>query len=66
VVVMRNIYAFPIVFNLTRFLNSAQMATLLSKSRVAFLVAVKNLAISMEKRLTSLFIPPTMLYRLLQ
>jgi hypothetical protein len=63
---MRNIYAFPIVFNLTRFLNSAQMATLPPKSRVAFLVVVKNLAISMEKRLTSLFIPPTMLYRLLQ
>jgi len=63
---MRYICAFPIVFNLTRFLNTAQMATLPPKSRVAFLVAVKNLAISMEKRLTSLFIPPTMLYRLLQ
>ncbi|MEM8519243.1 hypothetical protein [Janthinobacterium sp. CAN_S7] len=33
---MRNICAFPIVLNLTRFLNTAQMATLPSKSRVAF------------------------------
>jgi len=63
---MRNICAFPIVFNLTRFLNTAQMAILRSKSRVAFLSHVEFLAISMEKRLTSLFIPPTMLYRLLQ
>jgi hypothetical protein len=63
---MRNICAFPIVFNLTRFLNTAQMAILPSKSRVAFLPHVEILAISMEKRLTSLFIPPTMLYRLLQ
>jgi hypothetical protein len=54
------IRAFTFVFHLTRFPLDAQMATRFGKSRVAFGTLVAKKTISVQNRLTSIIIPPTM------
>jgi hypothetical protein len=51
---------FTFVFHLTRFPPSAQMATRLGNSRVAFEADVAKLTMPVQNRLTSIVIPPTM------